>query len=65
LFLCFLAERALVFIPFPSNHLNDFSNDLNAFGKTFGCFRQTMRMNPQYHLDDFAGRTVTKQKRGV
>ena len=62
LFLCFLAERALVFIPFPSNHLNDFSNDLNVFEKPLGCFRQTIRMNPENHLDDFAGRTKKKKK---
>ena len=52
----------LVFTPFPSNHLNDFSNDLNVFEKPLGCFRQTIRMNPKNHLDDFAGRTKKKKK---
>lgn len=52
----------LVFTPFPSNHLNDFSNDLNVFEKPLGCFRQTIRMNPENHLDDFAGRTKKKKK---
>ena len=52
----------LVFAPFPSNHLNDFSNDLNVFEKPLGCFRQTIRMNPENHLDDFAGRTKKKKK---
>ena len=52
----------LVFTPFPSNHLNDFSNDLNSLAKTFGCLSQTIRMNPENHLDDLAGRMETKKK---
>ena len=49
-------------MPFPKNHLNDFSNDLNSLAKPFGCFGQTIRMNPENHSDDFPRRTETNKK---
>ncbi|WP_301202604.1 hypothetical protein, partial [uncultured Parabacteroides sp.] len=32
--------RATCFCTFSGNHLNDFSNDLNDYGKPLGCFGQ-------------------------
>ena len=52
-------------MPFPENHLNDFSNDLNDFPKSFGCFRQIIGMNLGNDLNDFVGRTETKGKKVV
>lgn len=54
--------RATCFCTFSGNHLNNFSNDLNDYGKPLGCFGQNIRMNLVNHLDDFTGRTEKKEK---
>ena len=49
-------------MPFPKNHLNDFSNDLNGFGKLFRQSEQTIRIKIENHLDDFREGCGTRHK---